>query len=93
MMRAILALGAILLVASACRPPCATDGDCGEGQFCEWPTGECEGTGECVDIHSDIGCYPPADDLRVCGCDGVTYQSDCFRREAAVSKANEGPCE
>jgi hypothetical protein len=39
------------------------------------------GTGACPDI------YAP-----VCGCDGVTYPSDCDRLAAAVSKASDGKC-
>src|SRR5262249_53109169 len=29
----------------------------------------------------------------VCGCNGVTYASECERREAKVSKSHDGACE
>jgi hypothetical protein len=35
-------------------------------------------------------CFDP--DELVCGCDGLTYGSDCLRRSARVQKSSDGPC-
>ncbi|MCF8463250.1 MAG: T9SS type A sorting domain-containing protein [Flavobacteriales bacterium] len=36
-------------------------------------------------------CYP--DFVPVCGCDGVTYQNNCFAEFATVLQYIDGPCE
>jgi hypothetical protein len=62
-------------------------------EFCDYPVGTCgagDVTGECVS--KGIGACP-ALFKPVCGCDGVTYSNDCFRRAAGVSLDHQGPCE
>lgn len=67
--------------------PC---GACTASQFCETAPGSCdEGERRCSPV-PDV-CAPA--DAPVCGCDGVTYESDCRRRQARVGRAFEGACE
>ncbi len=68
-------------------PRCDGDGDCGADAFCAHPTcGDREGRCElrpafCGDAPSPV-----------CGCDGVTYWSDCLRRSRGQSAAAAGEC-
>jgi hypothetical protein len=70
------------------EPRCASNGDCGDAEYCAKPLGGCEGTGRCEprptacpDVH-----------LPVCGCDGTTYGNRCDAAAAGVSVAHEGEC-
>lgn len=71
---------------------------CPGREWCDFPAGSCgreEAGGICRDRNSDR-CYiihDEGDDLRVCGCDGVTYGDDCERIDAGVALAHPGRCE
>jgi outer membrane protein assembly factor BamB len=66
-----------------------------ETYFCEHPSGVCfspDAMGTCIRIPDPSYC--PDFDIcpDVCGCDGMTYCSDCERRAVGISKAYDGPC-
>lgn len=94
-MKSLLSLAALALLlslTSACTE-CTEDADCKEDQFCRYDVGECEGEGVC--INKDKNCVPGVvvGQPRECGCDNVTYDNACLRREAGVSKLHEGACD
>lgn len=68
---------------------CLTNENCDFGLFCEKPTGECKGPGQCEirpEACPDI--YAP-----VCGCDHQTYSNSCEAHRAGVSVQQQGKCE
>ena len=81
--------------AGACDVACGVNEDCPAGMFCEDPAGDCgeSQTGLCKPM-ADPACAVCGElaDGRVCGCDGVTYESECARRAAGASKLMDGAC-
>jgi hypothetical protein len=94
-----LLAGAVRRHEGACAPPAAVCGGgepaCAPGTFCEYPRADCgEGQpGVCQPLH-DESCDLCVAMLGgpVCGCDLVTYASECERRAAGVSKWFDGAC-
>jgi hypothetical protein len=71
---------------------CEYFGNCGAGQNCTGIRDVCAyieagAVGVC---HPLPYCSTPAE--MICGCDGVTYESDCARRAASVGYDHAGPC-
>ena len=65
---------------------------CAAGEFCDLLAGSCnvsDATGTCV-LNVGGGCI--ASVQPVCGCNGKTYNNDCERQVAGVSKQADGAC-
>jgi len=85
-----IAAGVSLLHGGACvvQVTCDTNADCVLGEFCAC-SGACGAAGVC-EARPNV-----CPDVRqpTCGCDGVTYPSDCFRQAAGTCFAHFGTCE
>jgi PKD repeat protein len=72
---------------------CYSDSDCvstssSTYMFCEFLEGVCQGPGECLARPDE--CMTAI--IPVCGCNGITYNNDCVRQMAGVSKKYDGEC-
>jgi hypothetical protein len=68
---------------------CESDADCGANQLCDCLGGTCGHTGGVCVARPEV-C--PDVVAPVCGCDGMTYANDCFRRQAGACRQHDGPC-
>jgi len=70
-----------LLYLPACKP----------GDVCDYKT--CTAVeGSCVKQPSKIDCLAISAIIPVCGCDGKTYEHECWRLAAGVAQAHAGAC-
>ena len=69
---------------------CSVTSDCQRDLYCQRPLGECEAPGVCAEpCHPyDCGGY-----CEVCGCDGITYGTDCSAYTEGVSLRHYGKCD
>jgi Kazal-type serine protease inhibitor domain len=74
--------------------PCGPGRMCDKGLWCEPVQGNCTSPiGVCVAVprlcfarKKSKGFHP------VCGCNGKTYSSECFRRAQRIAKLRDGKC-
>lgn len=67
---------------------CSSNADCLVEGYCDRPTGDCDGIGQCE--RRPVICI----DLwaPVCGCDGRTYSNSCYAHRQGANVARDGPC-
>ena len=68
---------------------CTSNSTCKVTEYCEKGTANCNGSGSCMT--KPINCpkiYKP-----VCGCNNMSYDSDCLAHVAGVSVKYMGTCE
>jgi len=71
------------------KPSCSNDAQCNSNEFCEKSL--CTASlGLCIEKPIETSC--PSTASPVCGCNDATYQNDCKRKAAGVSKARDGSC-
>lgn len=71
---------------------CSAERECAEGFICDVQSCNVDAAGLCVPLPADcVDTVESAGSAR-CGCDGVTYESDCQRILAGVALAHAGLC-
>ena len=67
---------------------------CDKGLWCEPSAGMCGSTtGLCAPIPRFCFVRKRSKNYKpVCGCNGKTYSSDCFRRAYKITKSHDGKC-
>lgn len=68
---------------------CNGNSDCASGEYCSTENG-CGTAGTCTTIHNGV-CYEIY--APVCGCDGKTYENDCFASAGGTSINHTGKCD
>jgi hypothetical protein len=68
-------------------PRCIENGDCSGASYCAKPSCDAVG-GSCEAV--PLACAP--DGSPVCGCNGLTYATDCLRSAASVASSTAGAC-
>jgi hypothetical protein len=73
---------------------CGANGACDKGLWCEPAAGACTSqVGVCVSVPSLCFARKRSKNYKpVCGCNGKTYSSDCFRRGRRIVKLHDGKC-
>lgn len=76
-----------------CVPPvgCITNAECGTGELCAHPRGQCTAVGTCEPLPPELPCVDPVFQP-VCGCDGATHGCEEAAHQAGVSVAYDGAC-
>jgi hypothetical protein len=74
----------------ACEGTCTDNDHCDAAELCLKRTANCDGAGRCAETPA---CGTPRLGAEVCGCDGNTYDSECYAHAARTTVAHEGPCE
>jgi len=81
-----LELETAILPASATL--CTEDWECQSVEYCKQARGNCDQPRFCDE--KPLSCPPNYEP--VCGCNGSTYQNECFAARLAVSVDYDGPC-
>lgn len=67
---------------------CFDHSECDADAFCKKGINDCNGWGQCSE--KPDACYEIYD--LVCGCDGITYDNNCFAQAAGVNVAYKEEC-
>ena len=90
--RMFLFLSIVLIYTVFCAPQCpetcTTNQDCSALLYCAKQESDCSGTGICA-ARPDA-CIELID--TVCGCDGATYDNECYAEMEGVNIASHGEC-